>query len=194
MTRMAVTCAVSMLLAASALAAEPKKPPATKDASTRVVSETPAAGDSPLVRAAKEAKKARIKNSASTPVITDKSVKKSSGKLTILSEGKSGAATPEDTEAAFAKMNQDRADQMSRAKVTGVEIAALEKEVARLEKELASVEEEYYDESDVELREDLSQRDFARTKTDLETARGKLAAARKRHEELSRSTSNIYKP
>ena len=194
MTRMAVTCAVSMLLAASALAAEPKKPPATKDASTRVVSETPAAGDSPLVRAAKEAKKARAKNAASTPVITDQSVKKSSGRLTILSEGKSGATTPEDAEVAFAKMNQDRADQISAGKVAGDEVTALEKEVARLEKELASVEEDYYDESNVELREDLSQRDFARTKTDLETARAKLAAARKKHDSLARSTSNIHKP
>lgn len=194
MTRMAVTCAVSMLLAASALAAEPKKPLEQKDGSTRVVSETPAAGDSPLVRAAKEAKKARVKKASSTPVITDKSVKKSSGRLTILSEGKSGAATPEDAEAAFTKMNQERADRTSEAKVTEVEVAALEKEVTRLEKELASVEEDYYDESNVELREDLSQRDFAKTKTDLETAREKLAAARKRHEALSRSTSNIYKP
>ncbi|HEU5162884.1 MAG TPA: hypothetical protein VFV54_07055 [Thermoanaerobaculia bacterium] len=192
MTRIA-TCIVSALLATSALAAEPQKAPAKKPGTT-VLTEAPATGDSPLVRAAKAAKKARDKNASPTPTITDASVKKSSGKLTVLSEGKGGTPSPEETESAFAKLNQDRADQIRQAAVARDEVAALEKEVTRLEKELVSVEEDYYDESNAELREDLSQRDFAKTKKDLESAREKLAAARKRHDALSKLTSNVYKP
>lgn len=196
MNRSVVVCLSAALLAAPLSPAETPKAGSTKPAAARVVSERPVpATDSPLVRAAKAARKAREKKASSGPVITDDSVKKSGGRLTVLSgSARAGTPAPEDAEAAFVKMNQDRADAAMRAEQARVEAEGLVKEIARLERELASVEEDYYDESNLELRDDVAERDFKKTKTALETAREKLAAARKRQQEFARASSNVVKP
>lgn len=192
MMRTALTCFATALFAASLAASEPKKPAPKEDGGATVLSGTPAQQDSPLVRAAKAARKAREAKPSTGPVITDSSVKKSTGRITILSETKEpDAVTPEDARAALAAMKQERTEAGVQAEQARADVESLEGEVARLEKELASIEESYYDESDVELREDLSQRDFAKTKADLETVREKLATARKRHQELERASSNV---
>ncbi len=190
-----VSLATALLVISSALADEPKEAPA-KEQKARVLSESPAAPvDSPLVRAAKAARKSREKTQASQKVITDASVKKSTGRLTILSDkSPSGVPPAEEAEAILKKLEKDRADAALEAAKAGREAEALETEIARLERELASIEEEYYDESDVELREDVSQRDFGKTKADLAAAREKLAAVKKRQEQYSRLASQVVTP
>jgi chromosome segregation ATPase len=192
--RSSVTIALAAtLLAAVAVRGEEPKQPVKKPGQAKVLSARPAtAPDSPLVAAAKAARKARGKNEGSETVITDATVKKSKGRLTVLTEmNPTGKAAPEQAEAELAKMTRDRAEAAKAAEKARVEVEALEKEITRLEKELASVEEDYYDESNVELREDVSQRDFGRTKAALAEARTKLEAARKRHRELAAAASNV---
>ena len=190
-----VSLATALLAISSALADEPKEAPA-KDQKAKVLTERPAAPvDSPLVRAAKAARKSREKTAASQKVITDASVKKSTGRLTVLSDKNPAGLPPaEEAEAILKKAEKDRADAALEAAKASREAEALEKEIARLDRELASIEEEYYDESDVELREDVSQRDFGKTKADLAAAREKLAAVKKRQEQYARLASQVVKP
>ncbi|MFN2441058.1 MAG: hypothetical protein ABR517_00055 [Thermoanaerobaculia bacterium] len=194
MIRSLITILAATLVAVSVFAGEQKTPP-KKDRASAAGSEAPAPQDSPLVRAAKAAQKARERKASTGTVITDESVKKSTGRITVLSEPVAPAAParPEDAGAALAGMKKERTDAAAQAEQARLEIETLEKEIARLEKELDSIEESYYDESDVELRADLSQRNFARTKADLAAAREKLAEARTRHEALSRASSNVIK-
>jgi chromosome segregation ATPase len=193
MMRATLTTLVAACFALVLSAEEPPKQ-AAKDGGTAPRSEASPQQDSPLVRAAKAAQKARAAKASTGRAITDDSVRKSTGRITILSEGKApGATTPEDAEAALVAITKDRDEAAKQAEQARREIEELEKEIARLEKELASIEESFYDESDVELREDLPQRNFAKTKADLERAREKLAEARKRHEALARASSNVIR-
>lgn len=185
MKRTAVVSLVSALAFASLLAAGEPKQSEPKGEKAKSVSPQPAA-DSPLVKAAKAAKSSRKKTAPNDKVITDASVKKSKGRLTILAEPKAPA---EVTEAATAAEEQARAAARAEQQKAREEVAALRAEVARLEKELATIETNYYDEYDGELREGLWEENFGRVNAALEAAREKLAAAQKREQDLATAAS-----
>lgn len=176
-----VSLVAALALAGFAAADEPQS--AAKGEKAKVISQQPAAqADSPLVRAAKAAKKSRQKSGEAEKAITNESVKKSKGRLTILAES---AEPAEVKQAAAQDEAKARAEAAAGAEKARLEVKNLQAEVARLEKEMAAIETGYYDEYDAELRENLWEEKFGKAKAALEAARARLADAQKRQQELA---------
>ncbi len=159
----AMLFAVVLLNGAPASAGEDKKP--AKDAA-------PSAKPS-LVETAKQTKAKR--KTSSTKVITNKDVKKSKGKLIVLSTpvGDKPAA-PAETVGPLEKQDaryRERKEAQER-------LDTAQKKVDGLQKELESIEQQYYEENDPNYRDQVIQKRFAQTKRQLEDARHVLADAR----------------
>ncbi len=181
MKRTAGVSLVAALACSALLAAGAPQQAEAKGETAKSVSARPPA-DSPLVKAAKAAKKSRQKSGAADKAITDASIRKSKGRLTVLAEPKAPA---EVTEAATIAADQARTAARAEDQRAREEVSALQAEVARLEKELSAIETSYYDEYDGELREGLWEEKFGRAKADLDAARAKLEAAQKRQVTLA---------
>lgn len=132
--------------------------------------------DSPLVQAAKSGSDGRGKSKLS---ITDKDVKSSTGKLSIISTrtGYDPSAAPlvttppvnTEAAAAEAKKAHDAAQ---------VRLEKAQKDVADLEKELAQLEDDYYSEDNIDFRDNVLEERFDKTKKQLDRARAELSNAR----------------
>ncbi len=126
-----------------------------------------------LVQTAKQTKAKRKKSS--TKVITNKDVKKSKGKLIVLS-------TPVDdkpaapTETAGPLQKQDAS--LRERNEAQARLTAAQKKVDGLQKELDALEQQYYEENDPNYRDHVIQQRFAQTKRQLEDAQHDLANAR----------------
>lgn len=163
-TAIAILCV--LIYGAPASAGEEKKQPAEAGAPSK-------AGAPTLVETAKQTK-ARRKTS-STKVITNKDVKKSKGKLIVLSTpvGDKPAAP---TETTGPLQKQDT--KYRQRKEAQEHLDTTQKKVDGLQKELESIEQQYYEENDPNYRDQVIQKRFAQTKRQLEDARQELADAR----------------
>ena len=132
------------------------------------------AGTSALVQAARKSKTARKKARIS---ITDESVKKSTGKLTLLPP----APEPDAQDAADAAPTP--AIVAARAKADA-KLAGAKVEVEQLETELRRIEESYYLESDPAYRDDVLRPRFEQTRKQLDRARDQLLTAREERQNL----------
>jgi hypothetical protein len=123
---------------------------------------------SALVSAAKKAKETKKKSRIS---ITDESVKKSTGKLTLLPPAPEPEETAKNGEAPAPEIVAKRAN--ADAKLSSAKI-----EVEELEKELRRIEETYYLESDPSYRDEVLRPRFEQTRKQLDRARDLLLTAR----------------
>lgn len=155
---------------------------ATKAESSAVAkSDETSSKDSPLVRAAKSSK---LKRGSGSPVITDADVKKSKGKLSVISsrELPKTEEPPAETaadEAVVAKVSSQKAKDGARER-----FEKAQNEVATLERELATAEEDYYNEDDATTRDQVIEARFDRAKKQLDAAREELASAREALQKL----------
>ncbi len=123
-----------------------------------------------LVTTAKQSKEKRKKSS--TRVITNKDVRKSKGKLIVLT-------TPADKTAPQAATPAQDPDKLFRERRDATErLQAAQKKVDGLQKELDSIEQQYYRENDPNYRDQVIQQRFAQTKRHFDDARQELADAR----------------
>lgn len=132
------------------------------------------AGTSSLVQAARNAKTPKKKARIS---ITDESVKKSTGKLTLL------PPAPEPDEQDTAEAAPTPAIVAARAKADA-KLAGAKVEVEQLETELRRIEESYYLESDPAYRDDVLRPRFEQTRKQLDRARDQLLTAREERQNL----------
>ncbi|MBV9492787.1 MAG: hypothetical protein JOZ54_00970 [Acidobacteria bacterium] len=127
-----------------------------------------------LVDAAKNAKAKR--KGSTTKVITNADVKKAKGTVV---EKKPAPAKP----AATAEKKPEPKpyvdqDDLYRQRIAADEtLAAAQKKVNELERELRAVEESFYNEDDLDKRDNLIAKKFEETKTQLADARAALKAA-----------------
>jgi hypothetical protein len=131
--------------------------------------------DSPLVKAAKAT--GGPKKKSTKKVITNKDVKKSTGKLVVL-PARAAAQEPSGPLPQPKGPLEKQDDQRRVRLVNEARVAAAEKKVADLEKELRRLEEAYYAENDPNYRDATIGERFNQTKRQLETARKELADAR----------------
>lgn len=134
-----------------------------------------AAEDSALVKAAKAS--GGPKKKSTKKVITNKDVKKSTGKLAVLPAKypvQGPAAAQPQTKGPLAKQDDQRRMRLENV----ARVAAAEKKVSDLEKELRRLEEAYYAENDPNYRDATISERFNQTKRHLDTARKELADAR----------------
>lgn len=132
-----------------------------------------ASADSPLVQAARSGSENRGKSKLS---IRDSDVKKSTGKLSVVSTrtGYDPAAVivppaiPDTTQADRKRLRDAAQTRLENAK----------KEVDDLEKELAHLEDDYYSEDNPDYREEVIEERFEKTKKQLDRARKELTDAR----------------
>ncbi|HUF16481.1 MAG TPA: hypothetical protein VMS12_00390 [Thermoanaerobaculia bacterium] len=179
-----------LLLVPAALFAADDRATAKQETSTRAEkspdgettsAEEASAKDSPLVRAAKNAKARR---GAKTVVITDADVKSSKGKLSIISsrelpkmEGapaETPANQPATVQVSAQKQKEDARARYERA----------QQEVATIERTLRTAEENYYNEDDATIRDQVIEARFDRAKKQLDKAREELASAREALQKL----------
>lgn len=139
---------------------------------------TDASGDSPLVKAAKSSTKNRAKSRVS---ITDDDLKKTTGKLSIISSSPL-AELPVEEQSAESEIARQQRLQKER-KAAEDRVAAARKEVEGLESLLADYEDSYYLADDADYREEVIEQRFDKTRRELDEALERLATAQ---EELSR--------
>ncbi len=126
---------------------------------------------SALVEASKAAKSKR--KTSSTKVITNADVKKSKGKVTQKPASTTPAAETKKEPGLVEKYEADRA-----ARIAAEErLAAAQARVTELEAELARIEKSYYEENDLDRRDQVITRQFEDTKAKLEEARNAAVAA-----------------
>ena len=186
--------AVFCLAVPALLAAEPSKPSKTSAAASE---ETVSQEDSPLVKAAKAARKNREKSRLSGIVITDEVVKNSEGKVTIVH---SAALIPElndkDEPAGeiLDRMASEKSAKAAARLAAEARVSELEKEISSIEQSLGPLEEEYYAEEDPENREaDIYDR-YQTAKKSLDEKKAALTAAREEARRLSEASVVAPKP
>jgi hypothetical protein len=171
--------AIAFTMAASLAAIAQSEPPATDTTSTTTSTTTAPATttvkDSALVRAAKQS---GTKKKMPKKVITNEDVRKSKGKVSVTQlkplPPNSDAKSVTDTVGPV-----ERADTQRRAhKVAEERMTAAQKKFNGLEKDLAAIEQSYYEEKDLNLRDNAIQKRFAQTKRQLDDARKEVADAR----------------
>ncbi|MBK5258658.1 MAG: hypothetical protein JJE51_03635 [Thermoanaerobaculia bacterium] len=158
------TLFVGPVLWAAAAIAEEAKPPA-KPATTSATQ--------PLVDASRGAKAKRKKSS--TKVITNADVKKSKGKLIVISPSKLDEPLAEE------KKTPTLAEQegQRRLRFTASErVATAEKNASELEAEINRLEQRFYEENDPEYRDNVIQKKFTEAKRQLDDAQRELGNAR----------------
>ena len=133
-----------------------------------------------LVSAAKDAKGKR--KQPSTKVITNADVKKSKGKLIVLSSNE--AKAPESAKEIDPLTPLQRHDANHRERLLVDEkMQAAQARVDELEKELLDVELRYYEENDPDRRDRIIRVKFEETRKALEEARSELEAVKPKEPE-----------
>ncbi len=129
-----------------------------------------------VVETAKESKAKRKKST--TRVITNKDVKKSKGKLIVIStpDGKKTDPSAKTETAKAIPVDQD-ARYRSRTETKGL-VTAAEKKVGDLERAVGDLEQQYYSTNDPTYRDQVIQKRFTQSKRQLDEARQKLADLR----------------
>jgi chromosome segregation ATPase len=182
--RIVATLVLAAMTTGSALAAEPaKKTPPETTAAAKAAGE--ASEDSPLVRAAKSGPQNRDKAKI---VIDNSTVRKSTGKLTIVS---APIAKP-NQKAREARRREARAYDQQKAlweknrTDSAEKIQRLERELNELESVVGNYEEDFYNEDDPGVREGLEDQ-YQSSSDRMEKIRQDLARARQEAEEIERS-------
>ena len=133
-----------------------------------------------LVSAAKDAKGKR--KQPSTKVLTNADVKKSKGKLIVLSSKEE--KPPESAKEVDPLTPLQRHDANHRERLLVDEkLRAAQTKVADLEKELLAIEQRYYEENDPDRRDRIIRVKFEETRKALEGARAELEAVRSKDPE-----------
>ena len=131
-----------------------------------------------LVKQAADAKAKRKKSA--TKVITNKDVKKATGKLIELPKSdKPVVKTPAVKTAAEQDVNYRQRREASE------HLAASQRQVDALKKALDSIEQQYYEANDPNYRDTVIQQRFQQTKRQLEDAQHELANARDAAQKLT---------
>jgi hypothetical protein len=130
--------------------------------------------ESPLVRAARQAKASQ---KIPKKVLTNADVKKSKGKLAVTSPAPAPDTTAKPDPDKRSSLEKQDAEYRAR-KAAEVKLVAEQKRVDELEKDLAAIEQAYYEEKDLNRRDDLIQKRYAQAKRQLEDARKELADTR----------------
>jgi hypothetical protein len=138
-------------------------------------------GDSPMVRAAKSAA-ATTSTSKKRIKITNEDVKKSSGKLTIVSAAPTPKPTPEPPPPVDKPGEREARELAEAHEAARARHEEAQKRVANLERVLNRAEEAYYEAYEEDERDTVEKR-FAQAKEDLEKARQDVDRTR---QELSR--------
>jgi hypothetical protein len=168
---------VAVAAFAAAQSQPSQTPPDSQPAQTTTVLDVPPTTDteSPLVRAARLA---RANRKIPKKVLTNADVKNSKGKLAVTS------APPPATDTA-PKPNVDKRTSLEKQdaqyhtrQALQERVTADQKKVDSLERDLASIEQSYYEEKDLNRRDDVIQKRFSQTKRQLEDARKDLADTR----------------
>lgn len=133
--------------------------------------ESPKTTSPDLVKQAHDAKAKRKKSS--TKVLTNKDVKNSKGKITVLPPSSKPVAKNDQ----LPTLAEQDANYRLR-KVATERVDAAQKKVDGLQKDLDSIEQRYYAENDPNYRDNVIQQRFAQTKRQLEDAQHDLADAR----------------
>jgi hypothetical protein len=134
-----------------------------------------APADSDLVAASKKSNRPKITHK----VITNADVKKSKGKLIELPEkGSPAAAAAQEKRDLRTSLERQAADRKT-ASATQLRVGAAEKKVAELQKELTALEQSYFDENDLNYRDDVIRKKFVEKKAELDAARAQLDTERK---------------
>ena len=133
--------------------------------------------DSDMVRAAKSGTVARKKTKV---ILTNADVKKSTGKLTIISgrDSSPAAKASSDSKHKSPETPSGSAELQVVSELDKQRRSRAEKDVAALEKELRRIEQEYYSEEDPNYRAQVIAARFDQTRRQLEKARKELADAR----------------
>ena len=183
--------ALFCLAAPALLAAERSKPSKTTHAASEEVASQE---DSPLVKAAKAARKNREKSRLTGIIITDDVVKNSEGKVTIVH---SAALIPElndkDEPAGeiLDRMASEKNSQAAARIAAESRVSDLEKEIASIEQSLGPLEEEYYGEEDPENREAEIFDRYQTAKKSLDEKRAALTAAREEARRLTEGSTVV---
>ncbi|HVR42526.1 MAG TPA: hypothetical protein VMS56_03690 [Thermoanaerobaculia bacterium] len=151
--------------------------------------------DSPLVQAARRGRLAREKGDKSRVVITDETVKQSTGRVTVF-EGQPGEIRhqAEPADQVFTRMAAEKKAKEQAAADAKAKIERLEEEIARLDRDLRRTQDEYFDEGDLNYREEVLQDRWKDARDRLAEKREELERVRRDYQRLSRETSNVYKP
>ena len=162
---------LAMLVAASGLGAVSPESSAAEEAK---------APTKDLVSAAKDAKGKR--KQPSTKVLTNADVKKSKGKLIVLSSKE--VKSPESAKEVDPLTPLQRHDANHRERLLVDEkLRAAQTRVEELEKELLEVEQRYYEENDPDRRDRIIRVKFEETRKALDEARSTLEAVRPKEPE-----------
>jgi hypothetical protein len=178
--RKLILCCFAVSICGLALGEERAMPAASPEPTP---SPTPAvsSGDSAMVRAAKS--RAATPKSKDRIKLTNEDVRKSSGKLMIVSGKPLPAATPATVPEEKLKPGEKEQREFAEARATAQKRNDdAQKRVERLERALNAAEEAYYDAEDPSDRDTIERR-FAQAKEDLDKAR---ADVQKTGEELAR--------
>ena len=133
------------------------------------------ADDSTLVKAAKA--NGGLKKPITKKTITNKDVKKSTGKITELPPSVGAPAPVRAPEAGATTLETFEAQKKAKA-LAEKRVSDAESSVSGYEKELARVEQSYYEASDLSYRDTTITAQFAQTKKQLDAARKQLGDAR----------------
>ena len=164
--RTAILCLAMMLAVGGARAT----PPASDTA------QDPKAPTKDLVSAAKDAKGKR--KQPSTKVLTNADVKKSKGKLIVLSSTeKAGAGTAAGDVDPLTPMQRHDATYRERL-VIDEKVRAAQTRVDALEKELLDLESRYYEENDPDRRDRIIRSKFEEVRKSLDEAKSELEAVK----------------
>lgn len=134
-----------------------------------------------VVETAKELKAKR--KTSKTKVITNKDVRKSKGKLIVISTPDSKAPKKE-AEAKAIPVDQD-ARYRSRTETKEL-VTRAEKKVSELERAVGDLEQQYYETNDPTYRDQVIQKRFTQSKRQLDEARQQLADLRDAMQKLDR--------
>jgi hypothetical protein len=169
-------CLVTTMGASSLPQSQSSQTPAPPPPSSApTVLDPPKTGtESPLVRAARQSKASQ---KIPKKVLTNADVKKSKGKLAVTSPRPLPVtATKPDPDKRTSLEKQDA--QYRARKAAHEKLTANQKRVDGLEKDLAAIEQSYYEERDLNRRDDIIQKRYAQAKRQLEDARKELADTR----------------
>ncbi|MEO8216044.1 MAG: hypothetical protein ABI718_03070 [Acidobacteriota bacterium] len=169
--------------------ASPSPSPAPEDTSagSEIQPGTAPAAHSDLVKAARKGRGTKVRVS-----LTNKDVKESKGKLTLISSSKLPEETVKPAPPHGGSGDADASKSNVQPKSVAVKTVAepkklataearldrAKREVADLERELARNEQQYYSEDDASYRDQVIRPRFDRTRVQLEKARSELSSAR----------------
>lgn len=156
--------------------------PKDSEEAKELARDEPDPADSPLVRAAKEAR-ARNRNAPSRTVLTNDDARKAKGTLILITEKPidMGTVTRPKYPPRQPVQTGPTAEELAGV---NAKLESARKEVSDLEKELSRLEEDYYNEDDPNYRDEVIEARFQQATKQLAVARQKLLDAREQQQKI----------